>query len=119
MNYSFTLAPDFIIFSVLLSLSLPHPSPSFSPSPLSHSLFRRKNGQEGFIPANYVKEIEPSKVKKVVKKKEMINVPVKVKKTRIEKRYTKIIGNISIIVNLALLYAIKLLLARLPVRGSI
>ena len=27
-------------------------------------------------------------MKKVVKKKEMINVPVKVKKTRIEKRYT-------------------------------
>ena len=31
-------------------------------------------------------------MKKVVKKKEMINVPVKVKKTRIEKRYTIIIG---------------------------
>lgn len=47
---------------------------------------RRKNGQEGFIPANYVKEIEPAKVKKVVKKKERISVPVKVKKTKIEKR---------------------------------
>ena len=94
MNQSFALAPHFISFSL-------------SPSPLFHSLFRRKNGQEGFIPANYVKEIEPSKMKKVVKKKEMINVPVKVKKTRIEKRYTIIIGNISI-VNLALLYAIKL-----------
>ena len=49
-------------------------------------VFRRKNGQEGFIPANYVKEIEPSKVKKVVKKKERINVPIKVKKTKIEMR---------------------------------
>lgn len=58
------------------------------PSLIHHC--RRKNGQEGFIPANYVKEMEPAKVKKVVKKKEMISVPVKVKKTRIEKRYAKI-----------------------------
>ena len=50
---------------------------------------RRKNGQEGFIPANYVKEIEPAKVKKVAKKKEIVKVPVKVKKTRIEKRYIR------------------------------
>ena len=57
-----------------------------SPSLLSF-IGRRKNGQEGFIPANYVKEIDPAKVKKVVKKKEMVNVPVKVKRTRIEKRY--------------------------------
>ena len=47
---------------------------------------RRKNGQEGFIPANYVKEIEPAKVKKVVKKKELVSLPVKVRKTRIEKK---------------------------------
>ena len=69
-----------------LSLSLPPLLSLFLSLFLSLSLFRRKNGQEGFIPANYVKEIEPSKVKKVVKKKEMINVPVKVKKTRIERR---------------------------------
>ena len=48
--------------------------------------FRRQHGQEGFVPASYVKEDEPVKVKKVIKKKELVNVPVKVQKTRIEKR---------------------------------
>ena len=33
-----------------------------------------------------MKEIEPAKVKKVVKKKERVSVPVKIKKTKIEKR---------------------------------
>ena len=39
------------------------------------------------MPASYVKEDEPVMVKKVVKKKELVNVPVKVQKKRIEKRY--------------------------------
>ena len=48
---------------------------------------RRLHGQEGFVPASYVKEHdEPIKVKKVIKKKELVNVPVKVQKKRIEKR---------------------------------
>ena len=47
---------------------------------------RRQNGQEGFVPANYVREIEPTKVKKVTKVKEVVNVPVKVKRKKVEKR---------------------------------
>ena len=39
---------------------------------------RRQNGQEGFVPANYVKEVEPLKTTKTAKKKEMVSVPVKV-----------------------------------------
>ena len=55
---------------------------------LSIFFYRRVNGQEGFVPASYVKEEpEPVKVKKVIKKKELVNVPVKVQKKRIEKRY--------------------------------
>ena len=38
------------------------------------------------MPANYVREIEPAKVKKVTKKKEMVSVPVKVVKKKTEKR---------------------------------
>ena len=39
------------------------------------------------MPASYVKEDdEPVKVKKVIKKKELVNVPVKVQKKRTEKR---------------------------------
>lgn len=38
------------------------------------------------MPANYVKDIEPAKVQKVTKKKEMVSVPVKVVKKKIEKR---------------------------------
>ncbi len=49
-------------------------------------MLRRTNGQEGFVPANYVKDIEPAKVKKVTKKKEMISVPAKVIRKKIEKR---------------------------------
>ncbi len=48
--------------------------------------YRRINGQEGFVPASYVKEIEPTKVKKIIKKKETVTVPIKVTKKRIEKR---------------------------------
>ena len=49
-------------------------------------LCRRQNGQEGFVPGNYVKEVEPKKVTKVTKKKEMVKMPVRVKKKKIEKR---------------------------------
>ena len=38
------------------------------------------------MPASYVKEDEPVKVKKVIKKKELVNVPVMVKKKKMEKR---------------------------------
>ncbi|XP_076359799.1 spectrin beta chain, non-erythrocytic 5 kst [Tachypleus tridentatus] len=45
---------------------------------------RRGNGQDGFVPANYVKEIEPKIIKKVVKQ------PVKVpQKERVKKRVMK------------------------------
>jgi len=47
---------------------------------------RRSNGQEGFVPANYVREVEPTKVKKLTKVKEVVNVPVKVKRKKIERR---------------------------------
>ena len=45
---------------------------------MHHVLCRRQNGQEGFVPANYVKEVEPLKTTKMVKKKEMVSIPVKV-----------------------------------------
>lgn len=48
--------------------------------------FRRSNGQEGFVPANYVREVEPTKVKKLTKVKEVVNVPVKVKRKKVERR---------------------------------
>ena len=48
---------------------------------------RRQRGQEGFVPASYMQEIEPTKVKKLVKKKELVNVPVKVTKKKMEKRW--------------------------------
>ena len=48
---------------------------------------RRQNGQEKFVPANYVKETAPAKIKKVTTKKEVVNVPVKVKRKRTEKRH--------------------------------
>ena len=51
------------------------------------SICRRQNGQEGFVPANYVKETAPAKIKKVTTKKGVVNVPVKVKRKRTEKRY--------------------------------
>lgn len=56
---------------------------------ISHTisrLSRRLHGQAGFVPASYVKEDEPMMVKKAIKKKELVNVPVKVQKKRIEKR---------------------------------
>ncbi len=50
-------------------------------------MHRRQNGQEGFVPANYVKETAPAQVKKVTRKTELVNVPVMVKRKKIEKRY--------------------------------
>lgn len=47
---------------------------------------RRQNGQEGFVPANYVKEVEPLKTVKKVRRKEMVSVPVKVKRKKMERR---------------------------------
>ena len=47
---------------------------------------RRENGQEGYVPANYMQEAEPAKVSKVTKQKEMMMVPVKVKRKKMEKR---------------------------------
>ena len=44
-------------------------------------IHRRQNGQEGFVPANYVKEVDPLKTTKTVKRKEMVSVPVKVNTT--------------------------------------
>ena len=63
---------SYVIVTLLIFLLLKH--------------FRRQNGQEGFVPANYVREIEPTKVKKVTKVKEVVNVPVKVKRKKVEKR---------------------------------
>ena len=50
-------------------------------------IYRRQNGQEGLVPANYMKETAPAKIKKVITKKEVMNVPVKVKRKRTEKRH--------------------------------
>lgn len=47
---------------------------------------RRPNGQEGFVPRNYVKEIEPAVIKNVMKKKVMKPEKVKVRKKRMEKQ---------------------------------
>ena len=47
---------------------------------------RRPNGQEGFVPRNYVKEIEPTVVKTVTKKKVMKPEKVKMRKKRTEKQ---------------------------------
>lgn len=42
---------------------------------------RRANGQEGYVPANYCKEVEPRKWQRVVKKPVKVQEKVKVKKT--------------------------------------
>ena len=53
---------------------------------ISQLFYRRGNGQQGYVPANYVKDIEPATVMKKVKKKVIENVPVKTKKTQVVKR---------------------------------
>ena len=55
----------------------------------SLSTFRRGNGQQGFVPANYVREIEPAKITQKVTKTVMEKVPVKVKKRQVVKRRSK------------------------------
>ena len=47
---------------------------------------RRPNGQEGFVPRNYVKEIEPAMIKTVAKKKVMKPEKVKMRKKKTEKQ---------------------------------
>ena len=47
---------------------------------------RRANGQDGFVPANYVKEVEPKVIQKVVKKPVKIQEKVKVKKMSTTKK---------------------------------
>lgn len=41
---------------------------------------RQQNGEEGFVPANYVREVEPKLVKKTVKKPVVITERQRVKK---------------------------------------
>ena len=50
---------------------------------------RKPSGEEGFVPANYVKEISPKPVKMRVKKAKKIPVIEKVKKTRMVKQKVK------------------------------
>ncbi|XP_033104188.1 spectrin beta chain-like [Anneissia japonica] len=50
---------------------------------------RQNTGSEGFVPANYVKEIEPKIVTKKVPKKVKVTEIRKVKKTKIRKEVTK------------------------------
>lgn len=50
---------------------------------------RRANGQEGYIPANYVKEIEPKVVQKVVKRPVKVPTKVKVEKTGVRRELRK------------------------------
>ena len=50
---------------------------------------RRANGQEGYVPANYVKEIEPKVVQKVVKRPVRVPVTVKVEKSGMRKELRK------------------------------
>ncbi|XP_070576983.1 spectrin beta chain, non-erythrocytic 5-like isoform X4 [Ptychodera flava] len=50
---------------------------------------KRKTGQEGFIPANYIKEIEPKVIKKRVNRKIKVPEKVKVKKTKYKQELVK------------------------------
>lgn len=43
---------------------------------------RKANGEDGFVPANYVKEIEPKVVMVQVRKPETVKETKRVKKTR-------------------------------------
>ena len=49
-------------------------------------MFRRGSGQQGHVPANYIKEIEPAKVPTKVKRKVVEEVPVKVMRKKKEIR---------------------------------
>lgn len=50
---------------------------------------KKADGNEGFVPANYVKEHDPKIVKKVVQKPVKIPEKVKVKKTVMKKEVVK------------------------------
>ena len=50
---------------------------------------RNRSGKEGYVPANYVVEIQPLSHKRVVKKKVVVATPVKVLKTRTEKKVVR------------------------------
>lgn len=50
---------------------------------------QRENGQHGYLPSNYVKEIEPRIIKKVVRKPTDEPVKVKVKKTGYKKELVR------------------------------
>lgn len=50
---------------------------------------RRANGQDGYVPANYVKEIEPKIVEKVVKRPVKVPRKVMVEKTGVRKELRK------------------------------
>ena len=50
---------------------------------------RRANGQEGYVPANYVKEIEPKIMQKIVKRPVKIPVKVTVEKTGVRRELQK------------------------------
>ncbi|XP_065894234.1 spectrin beta chain, non-erythrocytic 1-like isoform X3 [Dysidea avara] len=47
---------------------------------------RRPNGQEGFVPVNYVKEVEPAVIRNITKKKVTRPVKVKLRKKKTEQR---------------------------------
>ena len=49
-------------------------------------LHRRPNGQEGFVPVNYVKEVEPAVIRNITKKKVTRPVKVKLRKKKTEQR---------------------------------
>ncbi|CAC5355939.1 SPTB [Mytilus coruscus] len=50
---------------------------------------RKDNGTEGFVPANYVKEIQPKVSQKVIRKPTKVKEKVKVKKTVMKKEVVK------------------------------
>ncbi|XP_071480964.1 spectrin beta chain-like [Diadema antillarum] len=50
---------------------------------------RRANAQEGFVPANYVKEVDPKIVKKKVRRKVKVPEKVMVKKTKVKQEVVK------------------------------
>ena len=59
---------------------------------LMHRFFfvcRRANGQQGYVPATYVTDMEPAKVRQVVKRKVLEEVPVKVTRKEKVMRRTK------------------------------
>ena len=50
---------------------------------------RKSDGTEGFVPANYVKEVEPKIIQKVIKRPVMVPERVMVKKTVMKKEVVR------------------------------